>query len=151
MSDTIAFKKCEATFLNSKGVKKGKKRGRPLGRKTGSVIVAMRQSNAEYFSAILTDDTEKQLWMAFITGATPVLDEKGNPIVENGQLKTQALELNPISFKAFLRAVEYKRGMPKISVEAAGDTGKLEMVVINQGAGEDFFLQRAKAAGLLSK
>lgn len=125
----------EATFLASRE-KRGP--GRPKGvlnisRNARARELITKYSTIEFFRHIMNDDMERRLWMAFISGK----DENGEPI-----------ELNPISFKAFLRCVEYKRGMPVVTVEATDDkTVKVEFNVV--GANKEFFEQQAKASGIL--
>jgi len=103
----------------------------------------------EYFKSILSDEVEKQLWMAFITGMAPkmdgihpVKDAQGNVVMEN-------IELDPISWNAFRRAVEYKRGMPLVTVEdnTRGESRVVEIITI--GANPKLFQQQAEAQGLL--
>jgi hypothetical protein len=106
-------------------------------------------STVEYFKSILSDEVEKQLWMAFITGTAPkmngihpVRDEQGNIVMEE-------IELDPISWNAFRRAVEYKRGMPLVTVEdnTKGEARTVEVITI--GANPKLFQQQAEAQGLL--
>src|ERR1700684_2183081 len=99
------FLEAEETFL---------KRFRPVVEARKALT---KLGTVEYFKSILSDEVEKQLWMAFITGMAPkmdgckiVKDEQGNVVMEN-------IELDPISWNAFRRAVEYKRGMPLVTVE----------------------------------
>lgn len=121
----------------------------PKNAKLQKIVAAMVEGNEAFFRKILDDDTERQLWMAFITGRTPVLGPDSKPVILDGVLQMQDLELNPISLKAFMKAVEYKRGTPTVAARDEGTGRSIELKVITMGAGEGFFEQRAKAAGLL--
>ena len=93
---------------------------------------------------------EKHLWMAFITGKVPKLDPWGKNILdENGQPVMVDIELNPISWNAFKRAVEYKRGMPLVTVEDNTDKGSKVVEIITIGANPQLFQSQAEAQGLL--
>jgi len=103
----------------------------------------------EFFKSILCDEVEKQLWMAFITGMAPKME--GSKIVKdaNGDVVMENIELDPISWNAFRRAVEYKRGMPLVTVEdnTKGESRTVEIITI--GANPKLFQQQAEAQGLL--
>ena len=132
---------------------------RPSGNRTGNrkaavVIEAVtRIKTAEFFNNILTDEIEARLWMTFMTGKAPkmerVRDEHGD-LVETTILVD--VEPNPTSLKAFLRAVEYKRGAPVV-LRGEGDTkddGKVIQINVI-GATPQYFEQAAKAKGFLTK
>lgn len=107
-------------------------------------------STVEYFKSILSDETERHLWMAFITGKVPQLDGRGNPVLdENGLPIMLDVELNPISWNAFKRAVEYKRGMPLVTVEDNTEKGQRTVEVIMIGSNPQLFREQAEAQGLL--
>jgi hypothetical protein len=107
-------------------------------------------STLEYFKSILSDEVEKHLWMAFITGKVPKLDPWGkNVLDENGQIVMVDIELNPISWNAFKRAVEYKRGMPLVTVEDNTEKGQKVVEIITIGANPQLFQSQAEAQGLL--
>src|SRR5271155_403883 len=103
----------------------------------------------EYFKSILNDEVEKQLWMAFITGMAPKME--GNKIVKDtqGDIVMESIELDPISWNAFKRAVEYKRGMPLVTVEDNTDKGGKVVEVIMIGSNPQLFREQAEAQGLL--
>jgi hypothetical protein len=106
-------------------------------------------STVEYFKSILSDEVEKQLWMAFITGVAPKME--GNKIVKDvdGNVIMEEIELDPISWNAFRRAVEYKRGMPLVTVEdnTKGESKVVEVIMI--GSNPKLFQSQAEAQGLL--
>ena len=107
-------------------------------------------STVEYFKSILSDETEKHLWMAFITGKVPDIDPWGKPkLDDNGQPIMVDVELNPISWNAFKRAVEYKRGMPLVTVEDNTEKGGKTVEVIMIGSNPKLFQEQAEAQGLL--
>ena len=109
-----------------------------------------RESTLDFFRRVLDDETEAALMRMFMTGYGPKLDEKGNPILtEDKQFIMEKVELNAISLKMFLRAQEYKRGMP-IQIVRTPDGEKEQTVTITViGATADFFEEQAKAKGLL--
>lgn len=106
-------------------------------------------STVEYFKSILSDEVEKQLWMAFITGVAPKME--GNKVVKDadGNVVMEEIELDPISWNAFRRAVEYKRGMPLVTVEdnTKGESKVVEVIMI--GSNPKLFQSQAEAQGLL--
>jgi len=107
-------------------------------------------STVEYFKSILSDETERHLWMAFITGKVPQLDRFGKPELDENNLPVMLdIELNPISWNAFKRAVEYKRGMPLVTVEDNTDKGGKVVEVIMIGSNPQLFREQAEAQGLL--
>lgn len=119
-------------------------------RRAEIVKLAMLQTNAEFFNCILDNETERELWLIFMTGkmvkkdayGKPVLDEQGQPIMED-------VELNPISYKAFQRAVEYKRGMPAVTVETKKADSQKVIEIVTIGATPEFFEDQARSIGLL--
>ena len=107
-------------------------------------------STVEYFKSILTDETERHLWMAFITGKVPQLDRVGKPVLDaDGMPIMLDVELNPISWNAFKRAVEYKRGMPLVTVEDNTEKGARVVEIITIGSNPQLFQSQAEAQGLL--
>lgn len=91
-----------------KGIVKtgGRKKGTP-NKKTA----AEREATADFFARIVDDEVEANFWRWFITGYQ-ILDGK-----------VVAIPPNVVSFQAFKRAVEYKRGMPKEVIEHTGANG----------------------------
>lgn len=136
--------------------------GRPAGSKNKKITLRMQRAiemvsrggTVEFFRSILDDKTEAELWMMFWHGKAlrPVLDANKQPVLNpdgSPLMAMQEVELNPTSLKAFLRAVEYKRGQPVQPIEAKGR--EIDVVeVITLGAGEDYFREQAKLAGLLA-
>jgi hypothetical protein len=143
------FKKAEESFLaatrgesvGSEGRVQIMKSDKPWWKDKMTEKLAMQTvtklTTVRYFQRILTDEMECKLWQSFITAKDPDTGE--------------ALELNPVSLKAFLRAVEYKRGMPVTVIRqeesAPGQQGSVQVTFI--GATPDFFESQAKAKGLL--
>src|ERR1700676_169349 len=159
------FLEAEETFLKAKRgeptveaipnfTPRVREKDRPRKLKKFRPVVEARKAltklgTVEYFKSILSDEVEKQLWMAFITGMAPkmdgckiVKDEQGNVVMEN-------IELDPISWNAFRRAVEYKRGMPLVTVEdnTKGESRTVEVIMI--GSNPKLFQEQAEAQGLL--
>lgn len=108
-----------------------------------------KMGTVEFFKSILSDEVEKQLWMAFITGTAPKIE--GGRIVkdEQGNVVMEEIALDPISWNAFRRAVEYKRGMPLVTVEdgTKGQSKTVEVIMI--GSNPKLFQEQAEAQGLL--
>jgi hypothetical protein len=102
----------------------------------------------DFFLEILNDQTESILWMFFMTGCFPVVDDEGTV-----SLKTA--EIDPIQFAAFKQAVAYKRGQPmtgekKEEEEARVAERTLVAVPVDyKGASPEFFLDQGKASGLI--
>lgn len=84
----------------------GRKKGTP-NKKTA----AERELTADFYARIVDDDTEANFLRWFMTGFQ-IIDGQVVPIPPN-----------PISYQAFKRAVEYKRGMPKEVIEHTGADG----------------------------
>jgi hypothetical protein len=175
MAYSKSFLKTEESFLQSKRglpmdpapapdaplIRKGVAKpgaGRPKGSKskTGLVYHRMQKAiemishggNVEFFRSILDDETEKKLWLMFFTGK--VIEVTKNPISGEDDIVIKEIELNPISAKMFLRAVEYKRGQPIQPVDTKGrEIDIVEVVTI--GAGDDYFREQAKLAGLIAE
>ena len=91
--------------------------------------IILREETKSFFDKILDDETEARFWRYFMTGyvidATP-----------DGKTQILPIPLNPISWTAFKRAVEYKRGMPVQQAEisdpsGAGVTIRFDTVGIN--------------------
>jgi len=113
--------------------------------------MATRSETAEFFNKMLTDEFEQSMWMVFMTGKAP----KEVEVEENGQkvrkLTFEDVEPNPTSLKAFLRAVEYKRGAPIVLKDDSGGKVPQKVVeVITIGATVEYFKDAAKARGLLT-
>jgi len=104
-----------------------------------------RAKSKDFFLDILDDESEKLLWMFFITGCVPKIDTEGNVTIV-------AASADPIQFQAFRQAVAYKRGQPPVKVEAGedGKTAILAVVPVEYiGANPEFFAEQAKTAGLI--
>jgi hypothetical protein len=114
--------------------------------------ITLRDS-VEFFGKLLDDDTEQLIWRMFIFGKAPFVeeftDEHGDK-VERTVIKD--IEPNPTSLKAFLRAVEYKRGapvtLPSGRREDEGQSKSIEINII--GATPEYFEKAAKTKGLLT-
>lgn len=114
-----------------------------------AIEMVRKATTQEFFEKMLTDEIEAKLWMMFITGKAPKI-ENGKPVIVDGNMVMEDVELNPISMKAFLRAVEYKRGMPTITVKDTTDS-TVKVVEINViGATPQHFENVARARGLLT-
>ena len=94
-------------------------------------------TTVEFFNSLLTDDVERRLWMAFITGEAPRIGPDGQPVMLDGLMVTDPVKINPHSLKAFLRAVEYKRGMPVVTVKEDDGSGIKMVEIITIGVGPD--------------
>ena len=104
----------------------------------------------EFFASLLGGGVEEAMWMAFMTGRMPKIDEQGLLVRdEKGIVIMEEVELNPISWQAFKRAVEYKRGMPLVTVEDNTDKESKIVEIITIGASPDLFRKQAEARGLL--
>src|SRR5882724_3418298 len=98
------------------GAKPGERRG---GRAKGTPNrfgLALREETKSFFEKILDDETEARFWRYFMTGY--VIDE-----TPEGKMQIIPIPLNAISWTAFKRAVEYKRGMPVQQAEITGADG----------------------------
>jgi len=104
--------------------------GRPLGiAKTGGRQKGTQNKNtpykkeqcAEFFRRIMDDEQEAKFWRYFMTGYEAI----GLP---DGSMQIVPIPLDPVSWQAFKRAVEYKRGMPVQSIVGA-DGGPLKIEV----------------------
>lgn len=127
---------------------------RKLGRKTRDRVIrdALDKETKEFFAGFLDNDTERKLWMIFITGRAPRLDPMGHTIEDPDLgLLMEEVDLNPLMLKAFLQAVAYKRGTPTVMMQSKGDTTNnvSEMTWQVMGPSQDVLRQQAVAAGLL--
>lgn len=146
----------EKSFLGSKANGGHRRKGRPPA--MGVIKAALIKNNVEYFRYLLDDETEKEFWLLFMTGKQVIKDEQGQPIMvkmldaegkEHLVPQLEDVELNPISLKAFLRAVEYKRGQP-VSVDPINNKIQAPVVQFEMiGASPEFFLEQGKATGLI--
>lgn len=139
----IHFRAAEESFRRACNGQKPA--GRPKGSKSRSKyekleILVKHKTTVEFFESILTDDTERKLWLMFMTGKT--VEEV------DGQLAMVDVELNPISLKAFMRAVEYKRGQPIVTVEGKKGSEPIKLQVEYTGATPEFFAAQSKALEL---
>ena len=148
------FQRKQQQFLQSQrkdGAAKdiGKKR-RDLPRKAAKDALlqkALVSDNIGFFNRILDDDTEHRLWLKFLEGRVMMRDDKGEPIRDRNGIP-QFHEITGVSWNAFRRMVEYKRGMPVIKVN--DDQGKPITVNFNiMGASTKQMEERAKDMGLL--
>ncbi len=104
----------------------------------------------EFFASLLGGGVEEAMWMAFMTGRMPKIDEQGILVRdEKGIVIMEEVELNPISWQAFKRAVEYKRGMPLVTVEDNTEKNNKMVEIITIGVSPDVFKKQAEAHGLL--
>lgn len=134
----------EESYLDSK------RKGRPA-RIQRILRGVTTQSTAAFFQKLLTDETEHQLWMIFMTGKAPVLDAQGKPTIgPDGKMVLEDVELNPISFNAFKLAVQYKRGMPVVKLENKDGEALRVVEVVTIGANPNYFKEQAEARGLLT-
>lgn len=97
----------------------GRQKGTP-NRKTTEIKEATR----DFFHRILDDEIEAKFWRFFMTGYEMV------PLPD-GKLQLIPIPVDPVSFSAFKRAVEYKRGLP---VQPVDLIGKLQIEVDVVGA-----------------
>lgn len=149
------YQRAEAEFLETAANNPPKAVRKNTSRMNPAVVEALKRSNADYFALILDDETEGQLWRLFMTGKQMRRDPEGNPMTEEIELNGKTylvpivddVELNPICLKAFLRAVEYKRGQPVAIEEKSGEGFKV--VFETQGAAPEFFQDQGKATGLI--
>ncbi len=98
----------------------GRKKGTP-NKKTAME----REATAEFFARIIDDEAEAGFWRWFVSGFQIVYG------------KVVPIPPNPVSFQAFKRAVEYKRGMPKEVIEHTGSGGGPVMHTIRFGNGRE--------------
>lgn len=155
----MAFLSAEETFLASQG-KKSPRTYKSVRPTHGVLAEALRRNNVDYFNYILTDEMEREFWLLFLTGKQVQRDVNGHPVMqevvdEEGQTRLvpvlEDVELNPISAKMFLRAVEYKRGQP-ISIDPDKDKDKKVTVVFETiGASAEFFRDTGRATGLIKE
>jgi hypothetical protein len=111
---------------------------------------ALNLSNVEFFRAILSDEAEKDLWYMFMIGRQPKRGEDGQYLMdENGCLISEEIDVNPVQLKAFLRAVEYKRGQPvSVDPNQQAQSG-IKVTFECVGAAADFFKTTGKESGLI--
>lgn len=149
---SAAFRKAEASYLGQTGETPRQRMSKMI-RTADAVEAVSKLHTVDYFKGLINDQTEGTLWMMFITGKAPQTTEDGKIVMSpEGRPVMQEVELNPISWAAFKRAVEYKRGQPvNIKVDGEGD-GKPQPIEINIiGATPEFFEKQAQARGLLKK
>jgi len=80
-----------------------------------------REQTQDFFRRIVDDEIEAKFWRYFITGYEMIN-------LPNGSVQIVPIPLNPVSFSAFKRAVEYKRGLP---VQPVADVTNL--ILCSQG------------------
>lgn len=146
MSNERGFAKAENSFL-------GKTTNARRLTKTSRAIEAVTKMNTvEFFSRMMDDNLEKQLWIMFMTGMAPKLDERGYPIMEEGKPIMVPIEVNPTSYRAFQRCVEYKRGTPIVTVKQEDPNKRENVIEISIiGATPEYFEKAAKERGFLVK
>jgi hypothetical protein len=104
----------------------------------------------EFFAKLLGGGVEEAMWLGFMTGRTPKMDEFGCLVRdEKGIVIMEEVELNPVSWNAFKRAVEYKRGMPLGTIPEESDKKQKVVEVIMIGSNPKLFQEQAEAQGLL--
>jgi len=129
------FLSAEASFLKATGhpmVKKSREsklKTKKVNDTQRALEAVSKMNTVEFFEYLMDEATEKKLWMIFITGQAPRLGPDGVQIVENGVPQFDKVELNPVSWAAFKRAVEYKRGMPLVTVNSKGGALKTVEVI----------------------
>jgi hypothetical protein len=165
-----AFQEAEATFLRAQRGEptveatpmgpdnRVRRSDRPRKIKKFRPVMELRKAHEaisklntqEFFAKLLGGGVEEAMWMGFMTGRTPKIDECGYLVRdEKGQVIMEEIELNPISWQAFKRAVEYKRGMPLVTVEDNTEKGNKTVEVIMIGSNPQLFREQAEAQGLL--
>jgi len=122
---------------------KGKQRGfKTGGRAKGTqnkITVATKAETKSFFEKILDDEVEAKFWRYFMTGY--LVDSVTNACIP--------YPLNPISFAAFKRAVEYKRGMPMQPTEITGANGDaLNVRFETVGSNAEILAAKARTLGL---
>lgn len=121
-----------------------KNRRKTGGRKKGTAnrnTLATREQTKSFFERILDEETEAKFWRYFMSGY--VIDPATNQIIP--------IPLNVVSFQAFKRAVEYKRGMPVQPTEHSGADGEAIHIRFEAvGANPEDFAAEARALGLVS-
>lgn len=137
----------EQSFLNSQRKLGMKKRGRPT--KESIVLKALEANSSAFFATkIINDDTEAKLWRMFITGLAEQVDAHGTPVRDaEGRAFLIEVELSPVSLKAFLQAVAYKRGTPRINVEGDSKGGNIQINYNVLGAPSTFFQEQVEQMG----
>lgn len=95
----------------------GRKAGTP-NKKTS----AIKEATRDFFQRIIDDEIEAKFWRYFMTGYETIN-------LPDGRMQIVPVPVDAVSFQAFKRAVEYKRGLPVQPVDVAGSL-KLELEVI---------------------
>lgn len=144
------FQDAEKTFLAATGKKMTKRKGRYPYPTERELVKALRMNNVDYFRAILSDQAEMDLWMRFMHGKQPMRDAEGKLLLdEQHRVIMEDVETNPIQLKAFLRAVEYKRGAPVNIDPAAQGQNTMKVTFELTGASPEFFMDTGKSSGLI--
>jgi hypothetical protein len=144
-----SFAQAEAEYLEKKAQSGGAKRPRKPVKTARAIAMVSAMSTVEYFKEILSDKQEAQLWRMFITGLAPRIGEDGIPVFVDGKLQYDPIELNAISWAAFKRAVEYKRGQPVVKVEEPKGKDNLKVVKIITIGIPPKIEEKSKVAGML--
>jgi hypothetical protein len=165
-----AYQKSEDSFLRAKRGEptveparlgpdnRVRQKDRPRKLRVFKPVMELRQAHEaisklntqEFFAKLLGGGIEEAMWMAFMTGQRPRIDEQGTLVRDSeGRVIMEDIELNPISWNAFKRAVEYKRGMPLGTIEDDTKKGAKMVQIITIGANPQLFRSQAEAQGLL--
>lgn len=148
----------EESFLQSQGKAPPNAQGVPSrrgGRRSRPVLAieaVTKLNTVQFYSKILTDELEEKILLSFITGMAHKVDELGKPMYHpDGRPVMMPVQLNPVSYKAFQRAVEYKRGMPVVTVKDDDGANVRVVEVITIGGNPEYFRKAAEAQKLLGK
>lgn len=97
------------------------------GRKAGTPnkkTTEIKEATRDFFQRIMDDEIEAKFWRFFMMGYE-------TSILPDGRMQIIPIPVDPVSFQAFKRAVEYKRGLP---VQPVDLIGKLQIEVAMVGA-----------------
>lgn len=120
----------------------GKRLG--AGRKRGTqnkFTEAVKAKAASYFEKLLDDETEAKFWRYFMTGYVV-------EILADGTERIIPIPVNPVTWAAFKRAVEYKRGMPVQTIAGTGKDGSFTVRFETVGANAEILAAQARTLGL---
>lgn len=114
--------------------------GRPAGTQN-KTAEAVKAKAVSYFAKLLDDETEAKFWRYFMSGY--VVD-----VEADGTQRIIPIPINPVSWAAFKRAVEYKRGMPVQTVVGGGENGQFVVRFETVGANAEVLAAKARTLGL---
>lgn len=120
----------------------GKRLG--AGRKPGTqnkTAEAVKAKAVSYFERLLDDETEAKFWRYFMTGYVVEVQEDGSE-------RIIPIPINPVTWAAFKRAVEYKRGMPVQTVHGSGKDGEFVVRFQTVGTNAEVLAAKARTLGL---